>query len=101
MAGARVTICLPFFDDRCRGLAIKANKIRDARSYAEGYSAAAFSLLRRKKDSVLYASNYSLAPFLSQWKIRLRPVGSAPLPLRNEKAALGLLPRRTRANSMV
>ena len=32
---------------------------------------------------------------------RLRPVGSAPLPLKNESAAWGLLLRRTRANSIV
>jgi hypothetical protein len=33
--------------------------------------------------------------------MRLRPVGSAPFPLKNENAASGLLRRRTRANSMV
>ncbi|SRR6266849_1802212 len=86
MASARATICLPFFNDRRRGLAINANKIRDARSYAKspppglhklgdvdgrlrfcgrfakGYSGAPSSPLRRKKSAVLWASN-SLAAF--------------------------------------
>jgi hypothetical protein len=35
MAGARVTICLPFFNDRRQGIVINANKLRDARSYAK------------------------------------------------------------------
>lgn len=33
--------------------------------------------------------------------MRLRPVGSAPFPPKNEKAAPGLLPRKIRANSTV
>ncbi len=78
MASARATICLPFFNDRRRGLAINANKIRDARSYAKSprrdfinwamsmaavcdsaadlprvYSGLPSSPLRRKKSAVL------------------------------------------------
>jgi hypothetical protein len=34
MAGARVTTCLPVFNDRRQGVVINANNSRDARSYA-------------------------------------------------------------------
>jgi hypothetical protein len=88
MASARVTICSPFSNDRRQRLVINANQFRNARSYAksapprfhkvgdvdgrrlrfcgrfaEGYSGAPSSPLRRKKGSILYVSNYFLAAF--------------------------------------
>ena len=41
------------------------------------------------------------SPLYRAKAIRLRPVGSAPLPLKNANVALGLLARSTRANSTV
>src|SRR5467141_687280 len=44
---------------------------------------------------------FSASPLYRAKGIRLRPVGSAPLPLKKANVALGLLARSTRANSTV